>query len=54
MRQRVVTRFESFAQATEEFGHLEAIGAVFYRMAVKLRSLWSVQADTMPVYPAFR
>jgi len=54
MRQRVLMRFEMFAQATEEFGHLQAMGVTFRNMAAKLRRLWPAEAGEMPYYPAFR
>jgi hypothetical protein len=50
-RQRVLLRFETVAQASEEFGHLEALGAMLRDAAERLRALWRPAA--MPYYPAF-
>lgn len=52
-RQRLLMRFEDAAQATEAFGHLEAIGTTARAIATKLRTLWP-EADAVPYYPAFR
>jgi len=54
MPQRVLLRFERFARMTQEFNYLEALGATFQLMAVKLRTLWSIEANSiLPLYPAF-
>ena len=52
--QRIVHRFERFAQTTQEFGYLEALGATFQAMATRLRIHWSLGQDTMEVYPVFK
>ncbi len=54
MPQRILHRFECFAQTTQEFGHLEALGATFQAVAVKLRTLWPLKEDTIDVYPVFK
>jgi hypothetical protein len=54
VRQRILVRFDIFVKTTEEFEHLEAMGATIGNMAAKLRTLWPPEADTMPYYPAFR
>jgi hypothetical protein len=53
VRQRLLMRSEILARTTEEFGHLEAIGATVSAIAAKLCALWP-ELDTMPYYPAFR
>ncbi len=54
MRQRILTRFERFAQTTAEFGYLEALGSLFHIMASTLRERWPAHARQLPVYPAFK
>jgi hypothetical protein len=54
VRQRVLLRADIVAQVTQEYGHLEAIGAAFGAMATKLHGLWPSEADALPYYPAFR
>jgi Mn-containing catalase len=46
-------RSDILAKTTEEFGHMEAIGATVHAIAAKLRATWP-EADRMPYYPAFR
>jgi hypothetical protein len=53
-RQRVFLRLDALADATEEFDHLPAMGLTARRCAQRLREIWPSQADTMPLYPAFR
>lgn len=53
MCQRFLTRFESFAQATREFGYLEELGSLFQAMAKTLQARWPAQSQPLPIYPAF-
>lgn len=53
-RQRLLVRFDRFADLTEEMGHLEALGATARAITARLRALWPPEADQMPLYPAFR
>ena len=54
MHERVIMRFEHFAQATQEFGHLEALGATFQLLATRLHNLWFAKGNsTLPMFPAF-
>ena len=53
VRQRALLRLDILAQTTEEFGHLEAIGATVRDMVEKLREFWP-DVEEMPYYPAFR
>jgi hypothetical protein len=53
-RQRVLARSEICAQAAEEFGYLEAIGATLRAIVVKLRSRLPGHVASMPFYPAFQ
>ena len=52
-RQRFLTRTDIFVQASEQFGHLEAIGATMRTLAAKLRARWP-ETEEMAYYPAFR
>jgi hypothetical protein len=54
MRQRVLARFAQFAQTTEEFGYLEALGHVFAALANHLQDRWQAESIQLPLYPAFR
>jgi hypothetical protein len=54
MRQRVLVCFDMLAHTTEEFGYLEAIGASFHIIAVKLHDHWLTESNEMPYDPAFR
>jgi hypothetical protein len=51
-RQRVFLRLEQFAQTTEEFAHLPAMGAAARDTIRLLKQHWN--HDPMPLYPAFR
>ena len=52
VRQRHLLRLETLAAATEQFGYLEALGAMARQLRARLMQLWTV--DNMPLYPAFR
>jgi chromatin segregation and condensation protein Rec8/ScpA/Scc1 (kleisin family) len=52
-RQRLLHRFEAFAQRSERSRHLEALGAFAYVMGQRMRVKWPETPD-MPLYPAFR
>ena len=52
-RQILLLCFDIFGQVSEEFGHLEALGATIRDMATKLRKRWT-DLEEMPYYPAFR
>lgn len=52
-RQILLLCFDIFGQVSEEFGHLEALGATVRDMATKLRKRWT-DLEEMPYYPAFR
>ena len=54
MRQRILTRFERFAQTTIEFGYLESLGSLFQAMATILRERWPAYAQQLTIYPAFK
>ena len=54
VRQRHILRFPIVERTTAEFGHLEALGAVFGAMGAELSALWAEDVEPMPVYPAFR
>jgi hypothetical protein len=53
MHQRILLRSELLASLTSEFGHLEALGNAFGKLADLLRQRWDWQGETMPLYPAF-
>ena len=52
-RQILLLCFDIFGQVSEEFGHLEALGATIRDIAAKLRERWA-SLEEMPYYPAFR
>lgn len=52
-RQILLLCFDIFGQVSEEFGHLEALGATIRDIAAKLREHWT-DLEEMPYYPAFR
>jgi hypothetical protein len=54
VRRLVLFHLDTFTQTTEEFGHLEALGATIRDLATQLRHLWPAQSDGVPLYPAFR
>lgn len=54
MRQRMLTRFERFAQTTVEYGYLEALGLLFHTIASELRKRWPAAMQRLPTYPAFK
>jgi hypothetical protein len=54
MRQRYPMRLHNFADTTETWGHLPALGSTAHHMAVQLESLWGQEPEPMPLYPAFR
>jgi hypothetical protein len=52
VRQRFILFAELFAQTAAEAGYLEALGATFQALALRMRKLWPAAAE-MPLYPAF-
>ena len=52
-RQILLLCFDIFGQVSEEFEHLEALGATVRNIAAKLREHWT-NLEEMPYYPAFR
>ena len=52
-RQRAIARLELLAEATAEFGVLEALGATAAILARRLQALWP-ELEPMSLYPAFR
>jgi hypothetical protein len=52
-RQRLLFRFQAFAQASARSHQLEALGAFAYLMGERMRALWP-EVQEMPPYPAFR
>ncbi len=52
VRQRCILFAELFAQAAAEAGYLEALGATFQALAIRMRKLWPAAAE-MLLYPAF-
>jgi hypothetical protein len=53
LRQTTVARLEIAARTTGECGHLEALGATFDAIAVRLRARWRLEGPALPPYPAF-
>ena len=54
MRQRMLTRFERFAQTTVEYGYLETLGSLFHTIAIELQKRWPAPMQRLPTYPAFK
>ena len=52
-RQILLLCFDIFGQVSEEFGHLEVLGATVRDIAANLREHWT-DLEEMPYYPAFR
>lgn len=52
-RQIVLLCFDIFGQVSDQFEHLEALGATVRDIAAKLRERWA-DLEEMPYYPAFR
>jgi hypothetical protein len=52
VRQRFILFADLFAQTAVEAGYLEALGATFRALAVRMRRLWPAAAEMRP-YPAF-
>ncbi|MBA2392293.1 MAG: hypothetical protein H0V70_06050 [Ktedonobacteraceae bacterium] len=52
-RQRFLTRTDIFVQTSEQFGHLEALGATMRKLAMTMRARWP-ETEEMACYPAFR
>ena len=53
-RQRVLLRLELFANTTEEFNHLPAMGETARLCLTRLKAIWPADVHQMPVFPAFR
>jgi hypothetical protein len=53
-RQRMLRRLDILAETAASVGYLEAMGATAQAVATKLRSIWPIEIDSMPYYPAFR
>ena len=52
-RQRPPVRLANFAEVSEQFGVLPAMGATARALEAKLRALWP-DSEEMPLYPPFR
>lgn len=53
MRQRILTRFERFAQTTAEVHYLESLGETFHTISARLQERRPVNVKELPFYPAF-
>ena len=53
VRQRIVLRFEIFAQVTERYECLEMVGETARQVVSQLCKRWP-DVEEMPYYPAFR
>lgn len=53
-RQRVLLRLGLVVQATESLHHLPAMGETARLCLQRLRQIWPVAVQTMPLYPTFR
>lgn len=54
LRQQVIAWLAAFANLSEEFCGMTALGASARRMVERLSSMWPAEASHMPFYPAFR
>jgi len=54
LRQQVVVGVEAFADLSEEFGQMQAVGKSARDMLKTLRPLWPAAVSRLPSYPAFR
>jgi hypothetical protein len=53
-RQQYLAWMDAFIRLTEEYAHMQALGASARELASRLRMLWPVEAHTLPTYLAFR
>ena len=54
LRQQVIAWLRAFADLSEEFCGMPALGVSARRMVERLGSVWPAEASNMPYYPAFR
>jgi hypothetical protein len=54
LRQQVVAWLRAFADLSEEFCAMPALGASARRMVGRLGNVWPAEASDVPYYPAFR
>jgi hypothetical protein len=54
LRQQVKAWMNAFADISEEYKHLPALGAAARAIAQGLRTIWPSGVSTLPHYPAFR
>ncbi len=54
LRQQMIAWLTAFADLSEEFCGMSALGTSARRMAEHLSGIWSAEAGDMPYYPAFR
>lgn len=54
LRQQVIAWLTAFADLSEEFSYLQALGASARTMVARLCEVWSAGVDNLPYYPAFR
>jgi hypothetical protein len=54
LRQQVIAWLTAFADLSEEFGYMQALGASARSMVARLCEVWSAETGKLPYYPAFR
>jgi hypothetical protein len=54
LRQQVIAWLKAFADLSEEFRGMPALGASARQLVGRLKSVWPADAAEMPFYPAFR
>lgn len=54
LRQQMIAWLTAFADLSEEFSGMPALGASSRRMVERLGSVWPAEAGKLPYYPAFR
>jgi hypothetical protein len=54
LRQQVIAWIEAFADLSEEYNQMRALGISAREMGTCLRRIWSAKVGSLPYYPAFR
>ena len=54
LRQQLLAWIEAFAELSEEFHTMPALGRSARAMAARLRAIWPPEVGWLPTFPAFR
>ena len=52
-RQQVYAWIQAFAELSETFDHLPALGTSARALAARLKDIWPPETATLPMYPVF-